>query len=80
MACSSSFLSKVKNLIELKDANGLSGVKDELLKEISSFSTASEDELRARLVSSRNLDIIKDDLAGFSIPAAMKDKKFAALK
>ena len=51
MACTISFLlSKVKYFIESKDVNGLSVVTDEILKEISSFSTASEDELRARLV------------------------------
>ena len=43
MACSSSFLLKFKYFIESKDANGLSVVTDEILKEISSFSTASED-------------------------------------
>ena len=54
MACSSSFLSKVKYFIESKDANGLSVVTDEILKEIFRYLVfqllLTEDELRARLV------------------------------
>ena len=75
MAC----LSETKSLIEKKDLGELKALKEVLLKELFGFSRVSEDTLRLSLFSG-SLNVQKDTLADFSIPAFAKENKFAALK